>query len=97
VNSAALSHAGLYSVVVSNAAGSATNRATLALVDLKLFAGVIVDGLPGTMYRIDYTTDLSTPSWTPLATITLTNRPQIYFDSGSADIPKRYYRAVPLP
>ncbi len=99
VTNAAMSSAGQYSVVVSNAAGSATNLASLALVDLKFFAGVVVDGPLGGIYRIDYTTDVNTPStnWTTLATIVLTNQPQIYFDPDSADARRRFYRAVPQP
>src|SRR5438105_11116859 len=47
----------------------------------------------------DYTlvgNDLSSTNWSFLATLTLTNSSQPWFDSDSAFMPKRFYRAVKL-
>jgi len=90
---------GSYSVVVSNAAGVVTNTVSLTLVDLKMFAGVIIDGVLGSEFRVEFTTDVGTPTtnWTSLGTITVNNRPTYFFDVNSPDQPHRFYRAVPLP
>ncbi len=98
VPSANTTNAGIYSVVISNAAGSITNTASLALVDLKLFAGVVIDGPLGSQYRVDFTTDVNTPStnWIVLTNVALPSRPYIYFDVDSPGSPRRFYRAVPL-
>jgi hypothetical protein len=91
-------NSGIYSVVISNAAGSITNVASLALVDLKMFAGIVIDGPTNSQYRVDYTTDVNTPStnWIAAGTVILTTRPFYYFDVDSPALPRRFYRAVPV-
>ena len=98
VPAASSADAGLYSVVISNAAGSITNSASLALVDLKMFAGVVIDGPLNSQYRVDYTTDVNTPTtnWIVLTNIALPTRPYIYFDAASPTSLRRFYRAVPV-
>jgi hypothetical protein len=36
-------------------------------------------------------------SWQPLATVTLTNTAQFYFDTSAVGAPYRFYRLVELP
>lgn len=90
---------GAYSVVMSNAAGAITNSAGLSLLDLRMFAGVVIDAEPGTSFRLEFTTDVNTPStnWIALGTITPDRRPFYFFHHDSPADPRRFYRAIPLP
>ena len=86
---------GVYAVIVSNAAGSVTSTSvTLASVDIKLFAGVIVNGPLGSNYIIQATTNLLS-NWTTLTNVALPSQPYIYIDYNSPVIPQQFYRAVP--
>jgi hypothetical protein len=90
-------NAGLYTVVVSNGFGSSTSQSvSLSLVDLKMFAGVVVDGPTGAQYSIQSTPSLESSSWTTLATVTLGAHPYIFIDYNSPFASKQFYRAVPL-
>ena len=92
------SEAGLYTVTVSNVAGSLTSAgASVATVALKMFAGVILDGPIGAQYSVQSTPILSATNWTTLTNITLTTQPYIYIDYGSPTNSQQFYRAVPLP
>jgi hypothetical protein len=98
IASTTVNDVGRYTVVVSNYAGMVTSTAAgLALVDLKMFAGLIITGTVGTHYRIEFTTTLNNPVWAALATVTLPASQYIYIDYGSPSAANRYYRAVPLP
>jgi N-acetylneuraminic acid mutarotase len=86
---------GVYTVIVNNAAGSVTSRpVTLASVDIKLFAGVIVTGPLGSNYLIQATSNLLN-SWTTLTNVALPTQPYIYIDYGSPTNRQQFYRAVP--
>jgi hypothetical protein len=95
----ASTNVGAFSVVISNAAGSVTNTVSLTLVDLKFFAGVVIDAALSSQFRVEFTTDVNTPTtnWTTLSTVVVTNRPHIVYDANSPGLPRRFYRAVPLP
>ena len=90
------SNAGPYSVVVSSACGSVTSSVAPlvvndACVDLCMYAGLNIAGLPGRTYELRYTTDLSNTNfatWTFLATNTV---PWFYIDTTSCGVPKRFY------
>ena len=86
---------GAYKVIVNNAAGSVTSRAvTLATVDIKLFAGVIVNGPLGSNYVIQATSNLLS-SWTTLTNVALPTQPYVYIDYSSPTNRQQFYRAVP--
>jgi N-acetylneuraminic acid mutarotase len=86
---------GVYTVVVNNAAGSVTSLAvTLASVDIKMFAGVIVNGPLGSNYLIQATSNLMS-SWTTLTNVALPTQPYIYIDYSSPTNRQQFYRAVP--
>jgi len=96
-------NAGLYSVVVTNSYGSATNTpeevvVNPANVSLGLFAGVIIQGTVGYNYTIQGATNLSDPnSWMTLTNLTLTAPVQIWSDY-SVDVhtsPQKFYRILP--
>ena len=90
--------AGSYSVVVNDPYGQSATSAvvTLSLVTLQMYAGLTLEGPVGTVYRMDYATNLSAPvTWTTLNAVTLTASPQDFVDFTSKGQPKRFYRAVP--
>ena len=96
------SDAGTYQVVVTNAFGRVTSApASLvvndACVDICMYAGLNIAGLPGRTYELRYTTDLNNTNfatWTFLATNTT---PWFYIDTTSCGVPKRFYGVKLLP
>jgi hypothetical protein len=55
-------------------------------------------GAVGSSVRVDYINQFGpTNAWVTLATVTLTNTSQLYFDTSSIGHPARLYRLVPLP
>jgi hypothetical protein len=53
------------------------------------------DGIPGYTYRLEYTEDLSNPTWQTLATPTADEFGVCQFVDGSlTNTPTRFYRAV---
>jgi hypothetical protein len=100
IPAASAESAGQISVVVSNDYGSITHVVgTLALVDLKMFAGVVITGTVGSHYRIEYTPALADPpQWTTaVSDLALPSSPYVWIDVESPGQAKRFYRAVPLP
>jgi|GEM_PF-2874459 len=93
ISSATAANGGTYCVVVSNAYGSVTNCTQVSVLDLDMFAGVILGGPIGTKYRIEYITAIG-ESWKTLTTLTLNESPKVWIDMESANQPKRFYRAV---
>lgn len=93
---------GSYRVVVTNAAGTTTSSAVTVtvhdpLLAVRTLAGLYITGAIGGSYRVDWRTDVSATNWNTLATVQLTNSPQLYVDVQSPDYPRRIYRAVRLP
>jgi hypothetical protein len=87
---------GVYTVIVSNAAGSVTSTSVmLASVDIKMFAGIIVDGPLGSNYLIQATANLASTNWTTLTNVALPTQPYIYIDYSSPTNSLQFYRAVP--
>jgi hypothetical protein len=107
LNNLDLTDAGSYTVTISNIVNSVTSEPAVLVVNpagisLGLYAGVLIDGVVGKTYGIQYSTNVSaTSSWTTLTTLTLTQPVQLWVDtaidtraSGSRD---RFYRVVPIP
>jgi hypothetical protein len=98
-----LTDAGNYSVMVTNAYGSATSSSAYLTmnpsgVSLALHSGITIDGVVGLTYGIQYSIDLSnTNGWRGMVNITLTAPTQLWFDVQPASQPQRYYRVVPGP
>ena len=87
---------GVYSVIVNNAAGSVTSSfVTLASVDVKMFAGIIVNGPLGSNYLIQASSNLTSGNWTTLTNVALPAQPYIYIDYTSCTNSPQFYRAVP--
>ena len=102
----AATNAGTYTVVITNLAGSATGSvATLTVViaprfrSLSLLPGKVpslfVTGASNTSYRIETSTNLL--SWTPLTNVPAPNGAAQFVDPATANLPRRFYRAVWIP
>jgi hypothetical protein len=62
--------------------------------------GIILSGLPGQTYRLEYTDNLwPNPEWLPLNTNTLTGASTLTINPGPSVAPQRFFRLVwvPLP
>ena len=71
--------------------------AKAAKLRLELFAGMpalSIDGVPGTAYRLEYSTNLATDTWTKLIDLSLPSNPFTYFDSSTINPASRFYRVV---
>ncbi|HZQ47955.1 MAG TPA: hypothetical protein VFC07_13135, partial [Verrucomicrobiae bacterium] len=67
-------------------------------LEIKWAPALSLTGDVGSSYRIEYTGSLgATNAWLNLDVITLTNNPQIYFDSSAIGQPSRFYRLVKVP
>jgi hypothetical protein len=69
------------------------NAARLKLQMIAGQAGLTIDGIKNTTYRIEYSTDLGANTWTNLLDLVLPVSPFTFFDSKSVT-PERFYRAV---
>ena len=92
-------------MVVSYAGGSVTSAPALLVVTGQsylllglypgLYPGLTLHGTLGRTYEIEYTVDVTAPTnWLPLATVTLTNSPWMWFDTTATNASRRFYRAV---
>jgi hypothetical protein len=66
-------------------------------LDVHLYAGLTLSGSVGKTYEIQYSSTVNGTNWQPLADITLTNSPYLYFDTNSATTSQRFYRAMLKP
>ena len=99
------SDAGSYAVVVSSPGGSAMSvpaelKVYPAGVSLGLYAGLLIEGVAGRTYAIQYTPALSpTNAWITLTNLTLTYPVQLWIDTAAdtraPDRPRRIYQVVP--
>lgn len=93
---------GLYSVVVSSPYGSITNTPAQLVINpanisLGLCAMIMIEGVAGYTYDIEYTTDLqNTNSWQNLTNLTLTQPIHIWTDTSVNVLTnqKRFYRVT---
>lgn len=93
---------GLYRVVITNSAGSASSaEVTLTVLDPLLAAAkytvVQLTGEIGGRYLIEYLNRADDPTWKPLSTLTLTNSTQLYLDVESVTNAFRIYRSTRQP
>jgi hypothetical protein len=67
-------------------------------LDLQLVPAITLTGNLGDSVRLDYIKQFGPiDAWVTLATVTLTNTSQLYFDVSALGQPQRLYRIVPLP
>ncbi len=89
---------GVYTVIITNSLGGlASAGASLTTVDIRMFAGIVVNGIVGTNYTIQSTPALSATNWVTLTNIDLPSSPYIYIDYSSITNPSRYYRVFTTP
>ena len=104
----ASNQSGNYTVTIANTAGPVTSEpghllvlgGGVPVVDLHLYAGISLFGLPARRYEIQSAEVVGqTTNWLRLATVTLANPsvPYLYFDIQSTNREKRFYRAVLVP
>lgn len=92
------SNVGNYSVVVRNRDGHAESaNASLSLLEIEVYPGLLITGPVGARYRVEFRTDIDSPGWTALGETTLEASPKFYIDTTAPARDKRFYRAVPLP
>ena len=89
-------------MVISSPYGSVTNTPAQLVVNpanitLELYAGIVIEGVPGYTYGIEYTTDLTdTHSWQSITNVTLTQPIEKWADTSVNVLssPKRFYRVT---
>lgn len=89
---------GTYTVVIHNAFAAVTSSpamlAVIPSVERRLVPGVSLTSDGGSILQLDYTDTLSpSPIWLPLATISMEEPPQRYFDVTEPLPTQRFYRA----
>ena len=71
---------------------------TLLPLGVQMVPAITISGTPGNMIRLDYIAQSGpTNTWMELATLTLTNSSQLYFDTSAPGQPPRLYRLVAIP
>jgi formylglycine-generating enzyme required for sulfatase activity len=80
--------------------GPATSGQTPPVLDIQLYAGLTITGAVGTVYSVEYVTDLAqtnTPSaWQCLEFLELPASPYLWADKSSPAAGKRFYRAAAM-
>ena len=102
ITNVGLADVGNYWFVVTNLYGSATSHvASLEVVttlDVSAVPAISINGTIGASYRLEYVETFgSVSNWTELATVTLTNTPQVYVDYSAVGHPRRFYRVMVMP
>jgi Immunoglobulin domain len=92
------SQSGSYTVVVTNLSGAVTSAPAMldviAPVARRLVPGVNLMAQAGNFLGLDYRDNLGpTANWATMATMTLSNSAQFYFDLSEPLPPQRFYRA----
>jgi hypothetical protein len=64
-------------------------------MDLKMFAGITINGQLGGTYTIQATPSLGPPNWTTLTNIALPTLPYTFIDYRSATNARQFYRVLP--
>jgi formylglycine-generating enzyme required for sulfatase activity len=82
------------------AAGPRASAQTPAGLDLQLYAGLTITGAVGTVYSIEYVTDLAqtnnASAWRCLEFLQLPASPYLWADKSAPATGKRFYRAVAM-
>ncbi len=102
IPSAQTSQSGAYTVVVSNGAGDSRSVPAMLSVlpglTVTMVPAISLAGTVGVPYRIEYVNAVGpVGDWQELATVTVTNIGQFYFDVSAIGQPLRFYRLVELP
>jgi hypothetical protein len=63
-------------------------------LSIRSFAGVLLTGEVGQTYDIQKADSAESTNWSTVATLTLTNNPQLWMDMDSTNSMKRFYRGI---
>jgi hypothetical protein len=75
-----------------------SGEGTPPVLDLHFIPALTLTGAIGNSLRVDYINQLGPiDAWVTLATVTLTNTTQLYFDTSVVGQPPRLYRILPVP
>jgi hypothetical protein len=75
-----------------------SNNPQPSTLNLNMVPALILTGAAGSSWRIDYINQAGPiDAWVNLATVTLTNTSQLYFDTSVIGQPPRLWRIVPVP
>ncbi len=86
---------GVYTVVISNLAGSIVSQAAMVgTTSIQMYAGIAVNGPLGSNFVIQSTANLFN-GWTTRTNLALPSQPYIYIDYNSPTNPQQFYRALP--
>lgn len=96
------SQAGAYTAAVTNSAGSDLSQpgmlSVLPALDVHMVPALTLIGATGCTYRLDYINAFGpVDNWSTLASVLITNQPQLYFDVSAIGQPQRFYRLVQAP
>ncbi len=70
----------------------------LPTASIASYAGIEITGSVGSIYRVQYTLDLTNPTWMDLADVPLPSSPYTYFDPVPINqTPQRFYRVLLAP
>ena len=90
----------VHDTTYANDSGSFNGKLTFvepALLKIRTYAGLEIEGTVGQNYRIDYTATLPPVNWTGLTNILLPSSPYLFLDLSGPAAGQRYYRAVATP
>lgn len=101
----ALSESTSFWVSVGNALGTVDSDTAsvsvfppeAALLELRMTSGLpglIIEGVVGTNYRIEYRSDSAGGNWTRLLDLALPSTPFVFVDAGATGRPARFYRVL---
>jgi hypothetical protein len=66
-----------------------------ATLSIATYAGILITGTTGAIYRVEYATALPATSWTAITNVVLPRSPYLFFDAQPiTDTAKRFYRVV---
>jgi formylglycine-generating enzyme required for sulfatase activity len=95
-----LTFTSILSLAVGCTLGPVATAQTTAGLDIQVYAGLTITGAVGTVYSVEYVTDLAqtnTPSaWRCLEFLQLLASPYLWADKSAAVMAKRFYRAVAM-
>jgi hypothetical protein len=87
--------------VINNAGSTATTPITLTLLpglNVRMCPAISLAGDPNKQYWLEFVPAMGqSVTWQVLATVTITNIPQLYFDVSGIGQPSRFYRLVAVP
>ena len=83
--------------ITSSSSGGAMVSIDPLRVNVKMFAGLIIQAEEGKTVEVQYSNDLCSGTWTTLTKFPMPKPPYTYYDTDSPNHPQRFYRAAVVP